>query len=595
MNKFSLLGYNHEKIITITKILIIVLIGSTMILYITPYFDVNNKDAFLYGVLAKRLATTGQLDFNNEFIKNENYQEFAPKSVTVHDTILYSPQPGFPVLASISYLIFGDFGLFYLSPVFTIGLLVLSDRIATRLFGALAGLITLSFLATSQIIFVVGQNLLTDNVFAVIFLLGIYFLIRFFNENNFRNIFYASIFFAICPILRLNGFAIFPIEVVAILVCLKGNLHSRQIKKLLLGFSIPWILSFTFFFAYNEYYFDDPLAKYYIRTEKHQYIIQRDLQETIEPNMYLKYPHYVLPYPVYKISSISLDTENQDDLRLENVPLLLDLSSHLSEFFTDNGRYILGVISIAILLGAIILTLVQKICRREITILVLFVTGMMVSYSMLPLTVGTARYMIPIIPIMSIILAFLISFGLKMGKFTMMNGWGRRDVKIRVLQIITVVSLAGFFSIAIYSSEPAQIAITDKKITDPFIESTLYNKNFEFTDNKTVIVSTISYKAYLHGGTHYSPFSHSEIKNYGTSPTDNLSEAENHIKMMIQDNYDVLAFKQVQNMNEKLFFDALDDSDQFLLREYSNIFCKIEYVVDEPVQYESCEQTLGKK
>ena len=157
-----------------------------------------------------------------------------------------------------------------------------------------------------------------------------------------------------------------------------------------------------------------------------------------------------------------------------------------------------------------------------------------------------------------------------------------------MLKIITIVLLVGFFLIAAYSSHPSRIINTGIEITDPFMKSITYNENLEIVDNKTVILSTSGYKVLAHGGIPYSPFLEHDLRDYHIRPTDNLLEVKNDINMLIHNDYDILIFKQVRSIEENLFFDVLADSDQFLIKEHSNTFCKIEYFEDEFISYEAC-------
>ena len=92
--------------------------------------------------------------------------------------------PGFPFLSFVSYAVFGIPGLVLLNPAITISLIFVSERISTKLFGKYVGLLTLLFLATSNLIFRNSLRLQSDIVFSVFIL----FLVAFLAPNNFLRI-----------------------------------------------------------------------------------------------------------------------------------------------------------------------------------------------------------------------------------------------------------------------------------------------------------------------------------------------------------------------------------------------------------------------
>jgi len=206
-----LVGKNKtDKTLNIIKIAIIVFTSFYLIGNFAPYY--MGVDSLVYGVSAVNLAN-GTWGISNELLKETGLLEFVPHQwvKTVHNTAVPLGNPGIYGVAAFFYLLAGYYGLFYLGPIFTILLLIFSERIATKLFGKFTGLVTLVLVSTSGIILIHGLWLYTDLIFSVFFILGCFYLIKFLKERRTRLIFLCSVFFTISTFIRMNGLIFFAV------------------------------------------------------------------------------------------------------------------------------------------------------------------------------------------------------------------------------------------------------------------------------------------------------------------------------------------------------------------------------------------------
>ena len=137
-----------------------------MILFFDPFFE-RTPDSYFYGVSAIRISN-GEYTYSNELLQSTESPEFIPVQwrKTIHGDAIPTVF-GLPLIGAGIYSIFGLYGIFYFGPISTIVLLIVSERITTKLFGRMVGFVALLFLATSELILYVGRVLLTDNFFTI--------------------------------------------------------------------------------------------------------------------------------------------------------------------------------------------------------------------------------------------------------------------------------------------------------------------------------------------------------------------------------------------------------------------------------------------
>jgi len=163
ISKFKIENRSH-LILNFFKISIIIFMSVSLLANFVPFY--LGTDSYLYAVSSIDL-TEGNWGFTNELLSDTGSQDFIPNQwvKTIHNTAVPTAAPGIFAISSIAYLIGGYYGLFYLGPIFTIVLLISSERIATNLFGRYVGLGALILLASNATIFFFGETLLTDNIF----------------------------------------------------------------------------------------------------------------------------------------------------------------------------------------------------------------------------------------------------------------------------------------------------------------------------------------------------------------------------------------------------------------------------------------------
>jgi len=204
------------SILDVIKIGIIILVSFTLLTNINPYYyGGDDHDIAIAGInLAK-----GSYGITNELWLETGLSMFVPQHwfATEQNVLVPVSSPGIIVTSALSYLIGGYYGLFYVGPILSILFLIISERVATKLFGSFVGLITLVLLVSSSIIFVIGLQLLTDNIFALFFISGIFFLIKFLHEKKDKLILISSVFFVIAAFFRFNGLIFLPLEVLLVI------------------------------------------------------------------------------------------------------------------------------------------------------------------------------------------------------------------------------------------------------------------------------------------------------------------------------------------------------------------------------------------
>jgi len=162
------------SVLDVIKIAIIIFISISLVADFRPFYEGYDDHAFaLMGINFAK----GSYGYTNELYKETGSPDFRPMHWldTEQDYLVPLGSPGIIITSALSYLIGGYYGLFYLGPIFSILFLIISERVATKLFGSFVGLITLVLLASDTTFFNVGVQLLTDNIFAVFFILGVFF------------------------------------------------------------------------------------------------------------------------------------------------------------------------------------------------------------------------------------------------------------------------------------------------------------------------------------------------------------------------------------------------------------------------------------
>ena len=427
---------NRKKIlffVNISKISILVMMSIFLIGFFFPYYDYPN-DAHVYGIQSIRMAN-GEYEFQNDLLKNSGLWEFTPHSwlKTSENFAVPDILPGLPAIGAFFYSITGNWGLFYFGPIITIVFLILCERISSKFFGPYVGLLTLVFLSTNEMVFWVGRGLLTSSIFSVIFILGVYFLIKFFNNNNSKYLLLTSICFTSITFIRLNGIILLPIEIIAVSgffiinyyrnknknistenSSLKITSNLLSLKKnsfIISSLIIPWLFFFLFFFSFNAHYFDDPLITIYnVPDNPRKAVDERgfDALQIDDERTKLYFKHF-LPYPINRIGDTSTYSENyaSEDILASNFLFMFNNDSDIN--FNN-----LGILSMFILISGFVFANCRKKNTIEINTFLIFLTGIILFYSTDFISIsrqGSARDVLPILPFFYMILSYLLLQG----------------------------------------------------------------------------------------------------------------------------------------------------------------------------------------
>jgi len=590
-SKFLIGSNKYASILDSIKIIIIMIISVSLLAFFIPYYE--GRDSLLYGGSAVALSQ-GYYGITNDLLKEYGGEPFVPNPswiITFQNTAIPPGNPGIYGLAAISYLIGGIYGLFYLGPIFGILLVISCERIATKLFGNIAGLVTLVLVATDSMIFLIARLLLTDIIFSLFFILGCYYLITYVHERRDRLILFSSIFFVIATFFRMNGVISFPIEILIVgcyfafqkiqngkKVVNKTNvIHSLRVKfsktkskkffKTSVFLFIPWLVFFLFFFSYNGYYFGDPFTNY------RDYA---DIQRGYEGNVSSKF--------------FIFNSERFEWIKFFTVGLLpdtfqsflLDISSVDVSHFLDKNW--LGIFSIFIMLSALGISLYDKKKRTEVVVLIIFIIGTLFFYSAnliggIPIQEKSPsqdiqeRYMIPASILSFLLLSFIITriWKIKQREFSNI----RMKLLSKSFRIGFLVILAAFLIVIFFGSAAVKFQTLGVNFQDPTSFANRYPLDMEGLSENSVIMfqgrrvlefNAISFTT----DTGYS-------RQTGFNP-DLINQ--NHVqilKKIIDDGYKVYAFKK-HTAEEDQFYRYLGTSHGMILKNHSNNFCKLDLV-----------------
>jgi len=388
------------------KISILVVVSFFLIGNFYPYW--MGSDSYVYGITAINFVN-GSYEYENEFLKETGNLDFVPYywAITIDNSAVPFPSPGMVGISTFFYLLAGQYGLLYQGPILTILFLVFSERIATKWFGGFVGLVTLALLATDWVILKHGILLMSDSIFSLFFLLGCYYLIKFFSEAKEKFVLLSSVLFVACSFIRYNGIIFFPIEILLVagffiyqgLIKKENQLNSKNYKlinqikisltptkilKIISFIIVPWLVVFLFMFSYNYYYFGDPFTNYYEVA---------DVPGKVGRVALGGITIHGADKPELFSSLVTFDSYRFEWMNFYSASILPDvlkffLQSFSSQIMEDNLNVNLGmgIISILILISAIIISLYTRKKRIEIIVLFIFTIGFLLFFSSYYLT-----------------------------------------------------------------------------------------------------------------------------------------------------------------------------------------------------------------
>jgi len=618
------------SIIDISKIIIIIFVSVSLLANFVPYYD--GADDKLFVITAIQISD-GQYGITNELLQETDSEIFVPRQwvKTSHDSAIPIGMPGLSGLGALFYSAFGYYGLFYLGPVITIFLVIFSERITTKLFGSFAGLITLIILASDWKIFQIGIRFLTDNIFAVLFIIGFFFLIKFLIEKQEKYILLCSVFFVASTIFRINGLLFFPIELIVLTIFLINNnqvekknqkskdssstnqitlksytilnkLKSKTFHKVLVFLFVPWIIFFLFWSGFNSYYFTDPLTNY----ETERKFVQPDIKTIPEDLTFFEGDEEELIKIIRderKRKSVSsffkFDLVRFEWIKFFAVPLMPDnikfASTYLSatDTTTDwNAGNWMSIFSFSILITALVISLKTKFKRLEIITISFFVLGFLWFFSagfvapsgnFAPSGGIQERYMIS-----ASILSFMI-FGYCVDRFrslSFLNGSSKSLSKI--LKVFFIVLLAVFLITSFYIMPPLQDILQSKfNFNNPADFTKRFPLDFEGLDKKSVIVGEKGRNTVEYGFIHMNPYIDFTRK-LGWDIERLEKEPIFMLKTIMENGSKAYAFKKNMSPLDEKYFNHLEENYDIILKDHSKTFCKI-IIIDKNFNDSSVE------
>lgn len=572
----TILGNKKPDIIlNITKISIIIFVSLYLVGNFIPFYE--GSDSYFYGIVSVNLSN-GKFDITNELLQETGRQELVGTnwSLSKDNHIVPRAGNGLTAIGAIFYLLGGYYGLFYLSPIFAILLLISSERIATNLLGKYVGLITLLLLATNNLLLRNSINLQTESTFSFFFILGCFFLIRYVRSMKNYHILLSSLFFVGSTFIRLNGVVGFPIEIIIVLGFFvfqfvrrkqknmnfnwkksSSKISFRFSKKNVLIFSsmllIPWIVFSAHFVLYNDYFFGDPNFNYISDGDKEHRWYDTRLSSLVkfenEDYENLKaYSKYLLPYQFPAL-------HNRVDQNFDDV-------------LGDNW---LGIISLLVLFTTLIVSLSTKNSRIVIISFLILIIAFVWFYSAITTaeraSFGIAgRYMLPIFAFSSMMIGFLIISILKIKS----KNYPKISRNVIIgLKIVFVGIIVIFFITAFYFSPSVQIIMSEGfKFNDPQKFSERYPLDLEGLTENSVIVNLADSRAIEYGVIPFNPMTEGEI----------TSESIELLNQILEKKYDVYMFKMLKTEKEKNVYRILINDYNLTLTDYSKTFCIIEAI-----------------
>jgi len=582
----------NNSVLDILKIIIIILASFSLIANFYPYYE--GWDSFVYGISAISL-TQGSFGITNELLLETGNNEFVPNHwiKTIHNTAVPIASPAILGLAAFSYLIGGYYGLFYIGPIFSIIFLIVSERVATKLFGGFVGLFTLMLLSTDLIFLSTGVQLLTDNIYSLFFILGCFFIIRFFQKEKIKLIFLSTVFFVAAAFFKFSGIIFFPIEILLIvgyfgIKFLKNskitknpeNIYQSRISllknkknllKIIVLILIPWIIFFIFWFSFNDYYFGDLLTTYYSN-----WSAQSDIS-----------------------TIFIIDSNRIESLKFYSAELTPDI---LSSLFRSNNlienlqssKDLQSAFAFIILGGAFLISLGTKNKRAEVIVLLAFVGGLLLFFSSEYATsIGNSeRFMIPNLSISFMLLGFIITTIWKNSIEEKLKNHPKRlsiiikSVLVILLIVIPPIALLDSIKntsedVLLYESKGIQRAKSGFNINNPqdFVKRFPLDKE-GLTANSIIVASEgrriVEYNAIPLSTYSGGMFPKDGIFNPEVVPNEPIESIINVLK----NGYDVYAFKHHWWEIDPQYFRYVEKNYGLILTDYSKTFCKMELSAD---------------
>jgi len=577
------------SILDVIKIGIIIFVSISLLADFRPFYEGYDDHAF--ALMGMNFAK-GSYGYTNELYKETGSPDFRPMHWidTEQDYLVPLGSPGIIITSAVSYLIGSYYGLFYLGPLFSILFLIISERVATKLFGGFVGLITLVLLGSDTTFFNVGLQLLTDNIFAVFFILGVFYLIKFLRSMKDKLILISSIFFVTAAFFRFNGLIFLPIEVSLVVgyfvfqnistsrreITSKNilskitlsKINNKKILKISALMILPWMSVFLFYFSYNDYYFGDPLSNYY--------------------SSRIKNPGYLLT------SFLTFDSERFVSIKAYSIVFLPDiigkeiLISGVNDIIylpTENVENNLGnflsIFSFFIFISALTVSLYTKNKRTEVLVLIpLIFIGLLLFYSSdYAFTLGKGdRFMIPALPLTFMLIGFLFDRIWKISpeRFSRKNS----SIISKSFKVGFLIFMGIFlFSSLIDAQSVQKVLKNDFNFNNPEAFASRYPLDSEGLTEESIIVETRGRRVMEYDAIPFLPVHTGKVNSMNELDPSWLPQKPIlNLKKLMRDDYEAYTFKSHKILFEPLYFRYLESVHGIILKDYSKTFCKMELI-----------------
>jgi len=350
-------------------------------------------------------------------------------------------------------------------------------------------------------------------------------------------------------------------------------LRKKSLKTAAFLF-IPWIIFFVIFFSSNYYFFGDPTTNYIIETYGEREDIKKNygvysllMLESENLNNIKVFSMYLLPYPLS--NSYQLDNYNLEDF--------------LGSSWT-------GILSIVLLLFILGISIRTKNKRLEIVVFTILIASTVWFYSAIrgeedPFRNVGGRFMLPVYILSSMMYGFLI-----MRIFSLFSTFKRTKIQ-KTLKGILFSILTIFFIGAFFYSLPS-FDENSFQIKDPRIFAERYPLDME-TLTKNSIILTDYGRGYTAIDYDVIPF-HPKYIQRNMTDGDSLTLSK---KLSARFDFEVSAdsislLKETLNKGYDVYYiknpyyspttdpDFLWKNSDFVVKDYSKTFCKVELVTN---------------
>jgi len=606
---FNRLNNSRKLLLTLDllKILFIIFVAFSFVAQMFPYY--GGYDSYIYGNTAVNLADNGIYGFTNELLKKTGLWEFVPwtYSKTVHNVAVpIGAGIGMHGITTLAYLLGGYYGLFYIAPIFSILLIIAIDRICINLFGRFVAFVAVILVGTNWVIFEMGRQLLSESIFTFFFIIGIFFLVKFFRNKDETLILLSSSFLVTSAFIRTSGIISFPIEIFLVLgflffpIISKSYINTKskttfdsfyisyrknqkKIFRIIFFMSVPWIFFFLFTAVYNSYYFGDP------------FLGSIEAKPTSENMFSIKTALNNLSLDFFKWSEYHTGLLLPDKLLSILPPEIRGVNAVPKEY---TGA---GIISLLILFSAFIVSFLIKNKRPEIIIFCLFIFGTLSFYSIAWMSLipsleeygprsltfypsSAIRYMIPAFPLFYMLLGFIMLKIWKINTETILNIHFKNFAKILKFGFLALV--ISFLATSFYDSTALQGLIKNGFINPQQELEKHFPLDLEGLPEKSVIVGADDFKAVEMGKIPFFAYSGFNFWRINFEPESIPQEPIQTLKQLLggetttgatNEGYEVFVLKAHWYF-ETTYYYHLQSHHGIILKDYSNSFCKMELV-----------------